>query len=303
MKKIIIFLLLFFSCVRAEARITVLACEPEWRSLVSEIVKDRARVIMAIASNQNPLEIRVTQGLANTFRTADMVICSGGGLEEKWLNRAINAGDNLQVITNKNNLMLAFNYASSKTPIRNGIPARIHLNPYNILPIAAEFTNRIKIADPLNADFYQKSYEEFARKWLDSIRVWEEAAKPLKGMKIVVSDNSWAELAKWLKLEVVATIDKRKGFIDNNQQLNEVLHSLKANPAQAIVFANYEDKTPILWLSERSKTRVILLPFTVGGAANSHDLFALFSTTINLLLADCTKVVCPSISMSQAVVQ
>ncbi len=120
-------------------------------------------------------------------------------------------------------------------------------------------------------------------------------------MKVVISTDSWLELVEWLKLDVVGKIDPKKSYVANNQHLNELVRELKINPARAIIFANYEDKQPILWLSDKTRTRVILLPFTVGGAANSFDLFQMFASTINLLLVDCTKVACASLVISEAV--
>ena len=170
MKKILLFLFSFFFIANAEAKITIVACEPEWRSLASEIVKDKATTIMVTLPNQNPATLPVTRGLGNIFRTADMVFCSGNGLEEKWLERIINSGDVLSVITNKENLLLAADYATYKPSSYGANAPRVHLNPHNILPIATEFTRRVKLADPLNANFYQRSYEEFSVKWNKSIR-------------------------------------------------------------------------------------------------------------------------------------
>jgi zinc/manganese transport system substrate-binding protein len=156
------------------------------------------------------------------------------------------------------------------------------------------------LLDAINSSFYQSSYEKFSVKWQSSIKMWEKAAEPLKGMRVVISDDSWLDLTRWLGLKIAAKIETKKSFIKNNQSLNEIVVELKNNPARAIIFANYEDKKAIFWLSEKTKTRVILLPFTVGGAANSSDLFSLFATTINLLLVDCSKSLCPKLAIAPA---
>lgn len=297
MKKISIFLLLFFLTKTAEAKITILACEPEWQALAKEIVADKAEVFSVTLANQNPANVSLLDGIANSFRKADMVFCSGNDLEKKWLNRAINSGDNFQVISNKDNLLLAADYVERKPQIRNGVAPRVHLNPHNLFPIATEFTRRVKLIDPINSNFYEKSHANFVKKLTESIEVWEKSATNLQGMKVVINDDSWLELTKWLKLEVVAAIDSPKSYVANNKRMNDLLALMKKTPAQAIIFANYEDKKSLLWLSEKAKIRVILLPFTIGGAANSGDLFSMFTTTINSLSTDCLKVVCQQISI------
>lgn len=297
--RIFTFLSALLLAVSAEAKITILTCEPEWQSLAHEIVGDKAEVFSVTLANQDPAKVSVSQGLAASFRRADMVFCAGGGLEDKWLKGAINKGDNLQVLTKQENLLLAADYALKKRAAgNNGAISRIHLNPYNIDKIAAEFTRRIKIIDAVNAGFYQKSYETFSTRWNESVRLWEIAAQPLKGMKVVVTDDAWLELTEWLGLEVVAKIEPEKSYIKNNQRLNEVARELKQTPVKVIIFAAYENKKPIMWLSQKTNTRLVLLPFTVGGAANSQNLFSMFATTINLLLADCSKVSCPNIPIN-----
>ncbi|MBU6140831.1 MAG: zinc ABC transporter substrate-binding protein [Proteobacteria bacterium] len=292
--RISIFILLsFFFAKIAEARITIYACEPEWASLAREIAGNKAQILIATVAQENPVNVRVTNGVVSVIRTADLVFCTGGGLEQKWLKRAIEESNNVVVRSNPEALLLVY---GDKVSDRKVLP-RPHLNPHNILPIAQELTRRLKLLDAINANFYQKSYEKFSTKWENSIELWEKAASPIKGMRVVVSDDSWAELVKWLGLEIAAKIDTQKSYVANNQRLNEIVAELKNNPAQAIIFANYEDKKPILWLSEKTKTRIILLPFTIGGAANSADLFSLFSTTINSLLVDCSKSVCPKLKI------
>ena len=53
----------------------------------------------------------------------------------------------------------------------------------------------------------------------------------------------------------------------------------------AIVRAAYQDPKPADWLSSRTGVPAVTLPFTVGGDAQSKDLFGLFDSTIGKLLA------------------
>ncbi len=281
----------------AEAKISIYACEPEWAALAREIVGKKADVLLGTSPLENPANVRVTNDLLNVVRQADMAFCTGGGLEAKWLKRAIEEGNNIRLRTDPKALLLV--YGSNDGGLK--VLPRPHLNPHNILPIAAEFTNRIKALDAINENFYQNSYEKFAKKWKNSIMNWEKVAAPLKGMRVVISDDSWLDLVKWLGLEVAAKIETKKSYVKNNQHLNEIVADLKKNPAKAIIFANHEDKKPILWLGQKTETRIILLPFTIGGTANSANLNQLFSTTINLLLADCSKTLCPRLDIKQEV--
>lgn len=288
MKKLFLTFAFFIFVQSAQAEVLIFACEPEWASLAREIVGNKARVILATKANEDPAAVRVTTDLLKLIRPADMVFCTGNGLEASWLDIALNKSGNLTVLTRPNNILFAYDYAVTKSS-----SSRIHLNPYNIASVAAEFTRRIKLIDGLNEIFYQKSYENFSERWQKAIVFWQSAAGPLKDMRVVVQNDNWQEMINWLGMKVAIKIEPQKTRLANNKVLSEALRTLKENPASAIIFANYEEKTSVMWLSEKSRTRLVLLPFTVGGAANSADLFQLFSTTINLLRADCTRVLCP----------
>jgi zinc/manganese transport system substrate-binding protein len=52
----------------------------------------------------------------------------------------------------------------------------------------------------------------------------------------------------------------------------------------AIVLAAYQNPKAASWLSERTGLPVVVLPFTVGGDAQSKDLFSMYDSTITKLL-------------------
>ncbi|MBP7710357.1 MAG: zinc ABC transporter substrate-binding protein [Rickettsiales bacterium] len=290
MKKILLTFALFFVATAAEAKITIFACEPEWGSLARVIVKDAADINVAIAENQNAQIVSVKSALVDVARKAEMVFCSGGGLEDKWLPSLINRSYNLAAISNENSLMFAANYVA-KPIAQKG--ARVHLNPHNILKIAAEFTRRVKLLDPIHATFYQKNHDEFAKKWQEAIPEWEKKAAPLKGLKFMANDNSWGYLADWLGLNIETIIDSRTGAKPDVLRLHAIADNLKTNPVEAIIFAGWEDKRSMLWLRDTAKTRVVLVPFTTKGPT---DLFKLFDVALNALLTDCSSGVCKTLA-------
>jgi zinc/manganese transport system substrate-binding protein len=220
----------------------------------------------------------------------------------------INKGYNLKALTNDNSLLLAINYIENprsfnkdevvrvgrKEYLRNG--SRVHLNPHNIDKIAAEFTRRVKLLDPIHANFYEKSYRDFAIKWQEAIKKWEERAFTLRGMPLIANDNSWNYLADWLGLEITTIIDSETMAKANPTSLQALVKKLKTNPVEAIIFARWEDKRNLLWLRDTAKVRVVSLPYSVGGSANNSDLFKLFDSIINGLLTDCSSGVCRSLA-------
>ncbi len=294
MKKILLTFCLFFIASAAQAKITIFACEPEWGSLARFIVKDVADIDVAISANQNPKTVAVKSTLVDVARKAEMVFCSGGGLEDKWLPSLINRSYNLAAISNDNSLMLAVNYVAKPSPQKG---ARVHLDPYNILTIAAEFTRRVKLLDPIHAILYQKNHDEFAKKWQEKIPEWEKKAAPLKGLKFMSNDNSWGYLANWLGLNIETIIDEKTGAKPDVLRLQAIVNNLKTKPVEAIIFAGWEDKRSMLWLRDTAKVRVVLVPFTTKG---STDLFKLFDSALNALLTDCSSGVCKTLAKPES---
>ncbi len=302
MKKILFFLSLFFIATNAHARMTIMACEPEWAAMAREIVKDKADVVSATRAVQNPyLEVPRNLAQIKMVVKANMVICTGGGLEDKWLPDLLKRSSNLD-IRSKKAVLFASDYLAVKLNIVDKDKrsmARPHLNPYNILKVAEEFNKRMQALDPLNQRFYQSSFEDFCKRFSNEITRLEKSAKALAGMKIIVLNDSWAYLVDWLKLNVVLNVEKEKNGRKTNSFLTREL-AKKANDdgAQAIIYADFQVKDDLYAISKEGNIRVIFLPYTAGGMVNTYDLFKVFDSTLERLTIDCSKVSCTSIHNS-----
>ncbi len=62
------------------------------------------------------------------------------------------------------------------------------------------------------------------------------------------------------------------------------MKQLSSDPAQVIIRSPYQSAASSNWLSERTGTKAIVLPYTVGGNEQAKDLFGLFDATIEGLL-------------------
>jgi zinc/manganese transport system substrate-binding protein len=315
MKKILLILGFILVGANAEARVTILACEPEWAGVAKQIVKTKADIITATNSSQNPRNVIVKTPLVSIARGADMMFCSGNDLESKWINYLINSSANFKFLPGEITMLYASEYVGKKQ-IPQGMIVdrpnqlgylwkgeRVHLNPHYIAKIAAEFTRRIKIIDPLNSIAYQANYDSFITKWNKAILRWELKAEPLKGLKFIANDNSWSTLAEWLGLQIITLRDPTTGAKADQVLLSQVIQNLRTNPVEAIIFGGYEDKKTLLWMRDKTKIRVVWLPFTIGAGANSQDIFQFFETTVNALLTDCSKRYCTTLAKPKEVIE
>jgi zinc/manganese transport system substrate-binding protein len=125
--------------------------------------------------------------------------------------------------------------------------------------------------------------ENFQRRWEDATYRWEEQARGLEGMRIASHHRSFSYLVDWLNLDVVATLESKPGIPPSGAQLAALLEQLTPRPPVVVIRTPFENEKPSLWLSERLNIPNVTLPFTIGGADASTDLFTLYDETIRIL--------------------
>ncbi len=284
--------LLCVAPLTAQAEVNVFACEPEWAALAEEIGGDRVKAFAATHARQDPHHIRARPSLIAKVRRADLIFCSGAGLEVGWLPILLQkAGSDVQPGA------LGYLMASDHVPVLEkpvhvdrsmgdvhpeGNP-HVHLNPHNVLLVAKELTKRLESIDVYNAGFYRNRLEDFISRWQQAIMRWEKETSGLKGTVVVVHHKSFSYLLDWLKLKQVASLEPKPGIPPTTSHLEGLLQQLKSGPADVIIRTPYDPDDASEWLSEKTGTPAILLPYTIGGDDESGDLFALFDRSIKLL--------------------
>jgi zinc/manganese transport system substrate-binding protein len=288
----LVFLLLV--SVNLQASLRVFACEPEWSSLANELVGDRAKVYTATTAHQDVHYIQAKPSLIAQVRRADLVICTGADLEVGWLPVLLRRSGNRNVLPGTDGYLEAADYVEMlEAPEKldraegdvhpRGNP-HIHLDPRNMLPVAKALSERLIRLDPDNVDTYRERYTSFLERWQNALSAWEQRALPLKGMPIVVHHKFWTYLNHWLGLQQLAALESKPGMPPTTRHLSDILAMMQQTPAKAVIRAPFQDARASQWLHGRTDIVMLELPFTVGGNAESTDLFTLFDSTLALLL-------------------
>lgn len=280
--------------VSAEAEVRVFACEPEWAALAHEVGGSLVSASSATHAAQDPHYIRARPSLISAMRRADLMICSGAGLEVGWLPVLMQKAGNSRVAPGAPGHLMVADFVPL---LEQGGPAdrsegdvhpegnpHTHLNPHNLLAIAGVLKERLSEIDPGNAPAYAASHEAFQTRWRSAIERWEAAAEPLRGARIVTHHKSWSYLIDWLGLELVDTVEPKPGIPPTASHLQSLLMAVEAAPVHAILRTAYDPEDGAEWLSERSGLPVLVPPYTIGGSDRSQTLEALFDETLELLL-------------------
>ena len=283
-----------FLTLPAHAALNVLACEPEWAALATELGGDKVKVTSATSALQDPHRIEARPSLIARARNADLLACTGLELEIGWLPILLQQSANPKIAPGSPGNFVAGNYVQ-----RLEIPSRldrsdgdvhasgnphIQQDPHNIALIAEALAKRLSEIDPGNASFYQTRYKDFSAKWNLAIQKWEREASPLKGVAVVAHHKNMEYLLHWLGMSLAGTLEPKPGVEPSAAHLAELLAQLQRQPAKLVIRAGYQDARASEWLAEHAHIPAVVLPFTVGADDKSKDLFGLFDETIQRLL-------------------
>jgi zinc/manganese transport system substrate-binding protein len=278
----------------AQAKLKVFACESEWGSLLTELAGDKVDVDVATTALQDVHVIEAKPSLIAKVRAADLVVCTGAQLEIGWLPQLVRQSGNARVASGAGSFMAAAQVKTLEKPTAldrangdvhpDGNP-HIQMDPRRVLIVARQLDARLAQLDPANASIYRQRLADFEQRWLAAMVKWKAEAAPLRGRKVVVHHISWVYLWDWLGLQEIGALEPRPGVPPTAAHLSELVATTKNSNTLAIVRAAYQDPKPADWLSQRTGVPAVTLPFTVGGDAQSRDLFGLFDSTIAKLLA------------------
>ncbi len=274
----------------AFAQINVFACEPEWAALVNTLGGEHVKVTQATTALQDPHQIEARPSLTAKARTADLMVCTGADLEDGWLPMIQQKANNPKILQGQLGYFMAADYVklldvpAKLDRIHGDVHAdgnpHIQLDPRNYLPIAKALSERLKQLDPTHAKSYETNYQYFKKDWEAALVKWEQKAKTLAAMPIVVHHHSWVYLNDWLGLKQISTLEPKPGIPPSASHLGNVYAQVNNQNIKAIICSPFESQNAAKWLSQKADIPVVVLPFTVGGSKDATDLKALFDVTL-----------------------
>jgi zinc/manganese transport system substrate-binding protein len=293
--KLLVAMAVAAAALPAVAALNVFACEPEWGSLAKELAGDQAAVFAATTALQDAHHVEARPSLIARIRSADLVVCSGAGLEAGWLPLLLTQSGNAKIQPGSAGYLEASQFvARLEIPkvldralgdIHPGGNPHIHLDPRNIARVAEALTQRLAQIDPSGAADYNARAGAFQKRWQAAVQRWELQAARLKGVPLVVYHKDMTYLINWLGMREAGSLEPKPGIPPTPAHLAELLERMKREPAKAIVYSAYHSPKAAEFFSERSGIPAVMLPFTIGGSDKARDLFGLFDDTIERLLA------------------
>lgn len=269
----------------ADAVVKIFACEPEWAALAREIGGQRVKAYAATHALQDPHHIRARPSLVAKMRQANLVFCSGGGLEVGWLPLLLRRGNDAIQAGTTGHLMAADQVDVIEKPISvdrslgdlhpEGNP-HVHLDPRNILTLARVLRDRLVAIDPAGADHYSNRLKGFSASWSAGVKRWTAQTTRLKDLPVIVHHKFFSYLLVWTGLREAASLETKPGIPPSVKHLKSLLNTTRVTKVRAILRTPYDDTGPSDWLASQTGIPIIQLPATVGRDAGPGALAAFF---------------------------
>jgi len=298
-KPLIIAVMAVLAAPAAQAELSIFACEPEWASLAQQLGGDKVDVFTATTALQDPHHIEARPSLIAKIRSADLVICTGAELEVGWLPVLLRQASNRQIQAGQPGYFMAAEQVDrldvhtrvsrDQGDVHASGNPHVHLDPHRLLAIADRLSQRFSQLDADQSEHYQQRANAFRDAWHASVVEWEQRAATLAGKKVIVHHANWRYLFAWLKIDAMADLEPKPGLPPSSGHLASLLASSEKIKPDMIVVARYQNSEGARWLGKRIDAPVVILPFTVGGNDQAHDLFSLYNDTLTRLLVAVSK--------------
>lgn len=292
MRKGILFVLLA-AALPANASLRILACEPEWGQLATEIGGDLVTVKTASAPGQDAHHIQARPSLLAHVRRADLLLCNGAGLEAGWLPVLLNRGGNPDVRQAPGLFLAAEQVDRLEIPTTldradgdvhaMGNP-HVHLDPRRMISIAEQLADRFATLDPDNAARYRQQQQAWQADFEPRISAWKQQAASLAGMNVISYHRSWIYLLDWLGMHRVDELEPKPGLPPTPGHLAKLVSKAEKQQVKLILYRPINGDDAANWLASRTPACAVELPLSPG-EEGTDTLASLYDTLIQRLIS------------------
>lgn len=281
----------------AEARVDVFACEAHWAAVAQAVGGPRVAVTQAVPPDADPTAPPGGDGLVDAAAGAELLLCTGAGLESAWLDGLLASAGNAAVTEGGRGRLMAAEVAKllEDVPPEHALAEgeghahahadipdnpHVHGDPRNVQRVAGHVARRLIQLDPEHEAGYGERAKALISKLGEAIGELKAEAAALDGVAVVVRSSNSLYLLRWLGLRTVAQIEPEAGTL----RPGEAAARGRSLGARLVVQAAYEEPGPAREVAERLAVPLVVLPYTVAGTAGAGDLVTLYSSSVRRLL-------------------
>ncbi|MFB3850844.1 MAG: metal ABC transporter substrate-binding protein [Acidobacteriota bacterium] len=290
MKKVLTLFLLLFS-ITSLCSIKAVCTLPFISDIVKTIGKDKVETTTLVKPTEDPHYAEPKPSMILAARKCDILFYNGLDLEIGYLPKVIESSNNPKIQPGKEGNVDLSQFVS---PIE--IPATLdrsmgdihplgnpHYNysPKNIRNVAKGIEYVLSKTDPQNKTFYENNLNEFLKKLSAKEEEWKKLN--LKGKKVVVYHKMLEYLADEFGFEIVGNIEPKPGIPPSAKHLSSLLETMKNTKIDIILTTNVIGEKEAKYLSEKSGSRMAVIPVDVGGTPNATDWISMVDSVLKTI--------------------
>lgn len=261
-----IFLILSFFCSTfiIATPLSVVTVTQEQAALVQRLGGTEVKTDCLTLYNQDLHQVQAKPSMIMKLKKADLLVRVGMGLDD-WLDALIaNASNSSLFDQGLIDLSVGITKLDVPTKPLDGRLGDIHpqgnphywLDPYNMLMMASQLSERLKLLRPEKARYFTEKYQIFEQEWQIQLKKWDKQMAPLKGSYILTYHDSLPYFAKRYQLVTLGNIEIKPGIPPTPAHLLHLKTLMKARPVKAIFVEPYYPKEHALTLQQPAKTIV-----------------------------------------------
>jgi zinc/manganese transport system substrate-binding protein len=281
---------------RAQAKLKVAATIETLGDLARQVGGDRVEVTALSRGYMDPHFVQAKPSLVLVLNRADAVVQVGLDLEVGWLPPLVQQSRNPRIQLGQPGNIDASTAIDVQDVPR--IPADqlramgdIHplgnphywIPPKNARAIARLLARRFAELDPSGAAAYQAGLAAFEQKLSSKEREWAEAAKPLKGVKVVTYHKSWSYVAGWLGLVEIGYIEPKPGTPPSAEHTSRLVAAMRAEGVKLVIHEDFYPSSLATFVAEKGGARVVSSPSDVGATPRIKTYFDLVDAVLAAL--------------------
>ncbi len=268
------------------AKLNIAVSYPYIGAITKAIGANQVETVVLAKGNWDPHFVVPRPSLIAKMRSADALIMNGAQLEIGWLPPLIRRANNPKTNPSSPTLLNLSHYMTlidkPKSVDRSGGDIHpdgnphFHLDPENILKLAAVVRDFLSRIDIENRSVYEANYQTFAQSWAQNIKRWDAQMADKKALKVIQFHDNLAYFNHRYGLHNIGTIEPLPGIPPSSRHTIELIKLINAEHPCCILHDVYHSTRTAEFIASKTGIDVVVMPHDIGALESINDLRDLF---------------------------
>jgi zinc/manganese transport system substrate-binding protein len=270
--------------------ISVVATTADIAAIVKAVGGDRVAVDSIAKGYQDPHFVEAKPSYVRIVNRARMLFNVGLELEVGWLPLLIQGSRNPSLVVV--DLSPGISVLEKPSGPISRAQGDVHplgnphywLDPRNGVIMARRVAQELKAVAPGETATFEQNLKSFENDLSARRKRWEEQTAPLRGTEIVTYHKEWEYLMRWLGLSIIGYVEDKPGIPPSPRHLEELVQTMQQRKVKALIASNYTNPNVPRSIAEKTGTKLLVLPTSVGGEETIRSYGELFDAIVGKLV-------------------